>query len=534
MFPLPGPRARRGQLRVLLPLVLLLAACGGGDDASGPARPGPVARLEAPGDASRAGAAGELLATGVTVRALDAQGRGVQGVTLHFTADSGSGEFPTASAVTDTGGRATVPWRLGTAAYLQNRGVASYQPASGAPVTVRLTALVRAAAPATLVAASGTYQTVAPATMAERPFGVVVMDRFGNFVPDLAVDWAVVEGEGTLERTQTLSRDDIATTSQFTLGPAGGVARVRARVAEVDSVFFEVNTALAPELLTNMQTALFDVERYNTDVIASLFHGSTLAWIPEHDPESRQLVGVGDGPVALEFHPSLASLWVANLIDRTVSVLSTSTRATAATIPMPGDPTAIAFSPNRVHAYVTTHDGLDGQITVVNVLSRTVIRSIPVLAYPRAIVVRPGVSDTTLWVAARDRNAIAAYSLATGALRQRINGCLIPGDFAVSADGRTIFATCETGLGLRFIDVATGTTRAAFELVGGFGLALSDDGRTVFAAGLGGEILVVDVASATVLKAYHAGGVPRRVVAVGNDAAYVANERGWVHRVTRD
>lgn len=528
------PGVARRPLLTAIPIALLAAACGGADDSSGPSRPGPVARLEAPDDASRSGAAGELVPAGVTVRAVDAQGRGVPGVTIAFAADSGSGSFPARTAVSDTGGRVTVPWRLGTSAYVQNRGAATHEPASGPAVSVRLTAFVRAAAPASLAAASGTFQSVNASATAPQPFGVVVMDRFGNFVPNLTVEWAVVEGTGTLAHARTQSRDDIATTNEFTLGAMGGVARVRARVSGVDSVIFEVNTALAPELLTNMQTALFDVERYNTHVIATLFHGSTLAWIPESDPESRQLVGVGRGPVALELHPSLSSLWVANLVDRSVSVVTTSTRATAATIPMPGEPTAIAFSPNRVHAYVTTHDGTEGRITVVNVLSRAVVRNIPVLAHPRAIVVRPGTSDTTLWVAARDRNALAAYSLATGELRQRIHGCLLPGDFALSADGRTIFATCETGLGLRVIDVATGTTRTAFELAGGFGLALSGDGRTLFAAGMGGTILVVDVPSETVLKAYHAGGVPRRVVADGSDAAYVANERGWVHRVTRD
>jgi outer membrane protein assembly factor BamB len=149
-------------------------------------------------------------------------------------------------------------------------------------------------------------------------------------------------------------------------------------------------------------------------------------------------------------------------------------------------------------------------------------------------VVRPGIADTTIWVAARDANAIAAYSLNTGALRQRISGCVLPGDFVLSHDGRTIFATCETGLGLRIIDVATGTTRAAFELEGGFGVALASDGRTLFAAGMGGTILVLDVATETVIRAYRAGGVPRRMTADGSSTAYVANEYGWVNRVTRD
>jgi len=59
---------------------------------------------------------------------------------------------------------------------------------------------------------------------------VIVVDRFGNPVGGAAVDWEVTTGRGSVSGPQTETGPDGKATVMWTLGPAIGVQKLRARV----------------------------------------------------------------------------------------------------------------------------------------------------------------------------------------------------------------------------------------------------------------------------------------------------------------
>jgi hypothetical protein len=96
-------------------LVLLsgLAGCGDGPTQ---VRSGPPARIEVISGSDFAGTAGALLATPLTVRVLDEQGRGVAGVVVGFAVTQGPGSLSPQSVSTDRTGAAETRLTFGAAA----------------------------------------------------------------------------------------------------------------------------------------------------------------------------------------------------------------------------------------------------------------------------------------------------------------------------------------------------------------------------------------------------------------------------------
>jgi hypothetical protein len=58
----------------------------------------------------------------------------------------------------------------------------------------------------------------------------VVVDRFGNAVPDVQVHWSAEDGNGDLSADETTTAVDGTTSVEWTLGNRVGVQRVTAEV----------------------------------------------------------------------------------------------------------------------------------------------------------------------------------------------------------------------------------------------------------------------------------------------------------------
>ena len=97
---------------------------------------------------------------------------------------------------------------------------------------------------------------------------------------------------------------------------------------------------------------------------------------------------------------------------------------------------------------------------------------------------------------------------------------------AVSPDGTRLYAAIEGGDLLSW-DLETGAAGPRLTGGGGFGLAVSPDGKVLYVA-RGTEVLLVDRASLTLLKTVEVGGSTRRVGVRGDGVAVVGNEGGWV------
>jgi hypothetical protein len=155
------------------------------------------------------------------------------GAPVAFTVTSGGGTVTPTSTVTDSAGRATAAWTLGTTAGEQSM---SYSVLGlGWPiVTTRATA----AAPATLTAVDGGFRLTAPGD--GQPVAVGVRDAYGNVVQGATVEWTVLAGGGSVSSAQTQTNASGTAATGWTAGAAvdGTVQRVRASVAGAAPVEF--------------------------------------------------------------------------------------------------------------------------------------------------------------------------------------------------------------------------------------------------------------------------------------------------------
>ncbi|MDF1503100.1 Ig-like domain-containing protein [Roseisolibacter sp. H3M3-2] len=184
----------------------------------------------------------------VTVR--DAAGNPVQNVAVTFAVTGGGGTGTGLTATTNAQGVATIGgFTLGNTAG-PNTITATAQGVTGAATFV-ITGTAGAAASATI--AGGNNQSVrAGGTLQVGP-SVRVIDRFGNPVAGVTVNFVVTGGgANVLGATQTTNAQGIATVGGVTLGATPGTATIEARVAGVTApvIFTAIGLAGAPASIT--------------------------------------------------------------------------------------------------------------------------------------------------------------------------------------------------------------------------------------------------------------------------------------------
>jgi hypothetical protein len=133
----------RGLHRAVLPLAILVAACGGGDlTLPGPGEPATLSIVS--GDDQR-GTVGELVSEPLVVQLLDGAGRPVRGATVlfRFSDDLPNAAVDPASPATDEAGRAAASARLGNLPGDQMIDAQVPGPGRDLQVRFRLTALGR-------------------------------------------------------------------------------------------------------------------------------------------------------------------------------------------------------------------------------------------------------------------------------------------------------------------------------------------------------------------------------------------------------
>ena len=177
------------------------------------------------------------------VRALDAAGVAVPGVTVVFAVASGGGAAVVSNVVTGSDGRASVgAWILGPTTGTNTLTAT----ATGlAPVTFTATATGGAAVsmqPLSLVTQSGVAGQVAGSAPS-----VVVRDAQGNPSSGVTVTFSVTAGGGTLAgATQVTDINGIATVTSWTFGTVAGANTVVASATGLPSVTFNATTTGIP------------------------------------------------------------------------------------------------------------------------------------------------------------------------------------------------------------------------------------------------------------------------------------------------
>lgn len=215
-------------------LLTLVACSNGGSDPA----PVPVALSVHGGDAQVA-EVGMALPIPAAVRAVDDSGNPTPGIAVVFTVTAGAGSVSAATVRTGADGVASVAWTLGTVP-----GVNSLEAAvSGlAPVTFSATSVV--GPPASLTKRAGDAQVAPPGAAVATPPEVGIVDRFGNPVANVVVDFVVTAGGGTAScSSATTDATGRASCARWVLGKARGTNSLSATAAGLAPAVF---TATVP------------------------------------------------------------------------------------------------------------------------------------------------------------------------------------------------------------------------------------------------------------------------------------------------
>jgi YVTN family beta-propeller protein len=277
---------------------------------------------------------------------------------------------------------------------------------------------------------------------------------------------------------------------------------------------------------------------------------------------------LGGRPFGVAFVPGTTNLFLVTSQDvQTLTSVSGSTYAVAATAPVGFSPADVVANAQGTLAYVTSVDGQ--QVTIVNLPAMTVAATITDQTTTR-VLLSP---DGSLLYVARE-GGVDVFSTSTKSLVASLAISSLVNGMALSADGSTLWVsttfsgqlfrvntstmtvTASVTLGgtpqevvyhagsgnvyvaneSGWVDVVNGTdltrvTRFA-SLPGSFGMRLSADQSTLYVSGTTfGNVYVVDRATGTLSRTINVGGFPRRIALLPDGRMAVANEAAYVSLV---
>jgi hypothetical protein len=181
------------------------------------ALPGPAAQIARVGTTPLKGAAGQALASRITLRVTDAAGNPVAGTRVSLRPSGGSVDARTPE--TDSLGRVSTVWTLGNAAGVQHL-VASV---AGVDRSIEIPAEARPG-PAAKAAFEGAATTARAGRPLPRPVVVAVTDSLGNPVAGTLVRFATRSGKVSPVRARTDQKGEVAV--RWTLGAAAGTQQL--------------------------------------------------------------------------------------------------------------------------------------------------------------------------------------------------------------------------------------------------------------------------------------------------------------------
>jgi len=206
---------------------LAFTAAGGNpsDSISATARPGPPAGIIAESGHLQSGVVGTLLPNDLVARVIDGYGNPVPDIAVTFTVTQGGGMVNPSVSITNSQGRASTRWTLGTVAGTQgvNATIAGVPPTS-------FGATALPGPPAQFRMISGDGQAAAVGTPLPAPLIVRVLDSFENGVPGVQVVFTPGPGMGSANPSTALTQTNGNASTVWTLGPTIGNQTLTASV----------------------------------------------------------------------------------------------------------------------------------------------------------------------------------------------------------------------------------------------------------------------------------------------------------------
>jgi hypothetical protein len=188
------------------------------------------------------GAVGERLQGPLEVQVLNQDQQGVSGLSVMFElTDPAGGTLDPVSATTNSAGQAFANWTLGTVPGSYTV-VARLVGVEGEDKVAEFHSTAIPGAPAAMSAQSPQLQSGRREQPVESPPTVQVLDRFGNPVPGIAIDWQVIAGGGEATPINGNTDAEGKATVNWTLGNEAGVHKLSASVAgAAPSIVFQAH-----------------------------------------------------------------------------------------------------------------------------------------------------------------------------------------------------------------------------------------------------------------------------------------------------
>jgi hypothetical protein len=223
-------RSVERHLRIALGVAAALMVTACGSDLTLPSSTVDGVTLRLIDGNSQTGSVGEALPGPVVLAVETTAGEPLIDRRVAFlTSDAGGDSFEQDTVVTDSQGRATNRWMLGTTPGEYTATARVVADADSAP-TLSLRATAVAGPPDTLRAIGPTNQPGRRGQPVAQPLAVRVLDRFGNPVGGAEVAWATDPEDGQLDAGTTRTAADGSTSVTWTLGNRVGTQKATATV----------------------------------------------------------------------------------------------------------------------------------------------------------------------------------------------------------------------------------------------------------------------------------------------------------------
>ena len=208
-------------------------------------------------------------------------------------------------------------------------------------------------------------------------------------------------------------------------------------------------------------------------------------------------IPTGRSPHEILVDVSKGVAYVSNRSENTVSVMDLRSRQELARIPAPGAPHGLALSADGATLFSTGRQ----EINVIDLAARQRVASIPVGQRPHML--RRSPDKTRLYTGNMRDGTISVIDIARRAVITTIPVGRTPEDLAISPDGREILVGNQDDDSVTVIDAATHAVTATVKLPergAPIRLRYSPDGQTVFIASrrAGAGVLRMDRASRTI------------------------------------
>jgi YVTN family beta-propeller protein len=324
-----------------------------------------------------------------------------------------------------------------------------------------MTALARRS----LIAIAAAASLLAPLSQAA-PFAYVPSSNNTISVIDTATD--------ALVTTLPTGADPVG----VAVSPAGNRVYVTNFSAGTVSVFDSVKNTALSTITVGAQPRGIQVSPDGTKVAVANFgtNASPGNTISIFDVTSGQVtpLSVGAGPMAVAYNASGSRLYVANLLDRSVSVVDTASSTVVATLGVAANPVALAINASGTRLYVAhtsaTGAGTGGSVTVIDTSIPQAVASAGLSGDPEWLAVSP--DGGRVYIAIGTTGTLGVFDTATN----RVAFEIILGSFAfptgvqASADGtrvlvvdagRSVLASYDANSFQQFSSVPVGPNAVA-------------------------------------------------------------------------